>query len=118
MQWNWPDTFGEILFVAMLGALYTHRWLLVRQQETDCKVVVGHRHLFKQSQQQAQLADSFLYSAHVSRTRQAYQVIAAALHILQYHAYSRFKERVNARDEEVLHFEEFYDVRAAACPQF
>ena len=23
VQWNWPDTFGEDLFVVMLGALHT-----------------------------------------------------------------------------------------------
>ena len=117
VQWNWPDTFGEDLFVVMLGALHTEMaaWKTAGNWLQDSG--------WTQALVQAEIAttgtaDSFLHAAHVSRTRRAHQVTAAALHILQHHAYSRYKERATARDEELLQFEAWCDMRAVACPQF
>ena len=41
VQWNWPNTHGENLFVVMLQVVSIRRWPLSKQQETGCKAVAG-----------------------------------------------------------------------------
>uniref|UniRef100_UPI00358F05C7 uncharacterized protein n=1 Tax=Myxine glutinosa TaxID=7769 RepID=UPI00358F05C7 len=117
VQWNWPDTHGEDLFVVMLGGLHTEMAAL--KTAGDWLQDSGWTQALVQAEiATAGTADSFLRAAHVSRTRRAHQVTVAALHILQHRAYDIYNERATARDEEPLEFEAWCDQRAAACPQF
>ena len=117
VQWNWPDTHGEDLFVVMLGGLHTEMAAL--KTAGDWLQDSGWTQALVQAEiASAGTADSFLRAAHVSRTRRAHQVTVAALHILQHRAYDIYNERATARDEEPLEFEAWCDQRAAACPQF
>jgi len=64
----------------------------------------------------ARTADSFLRAVHVARTRHAHQVTAAALNILQHHAYDDYA-RAADKDQQ-LSFKEWCQRRTKECPQF
>ena len=81
IQWISPNSFGEDLYVIMLGGLYIvmaawkalGKWL-DSSGLTACLVQDDIATPVK--------ADSFLKASHVSRTRHAHQVIDAALYTL------------------------------------
>jgi len=56
-------------------------------------------------------ADSFLRASHVSRTRRAHQVAAAALWTLQRQSYDHYLELSDERDEE-LEFDDWCQQQA------
>ena len=60
-------------------------------------------------------ADSFLRASHVSRTRRAHQVTAAALSTLQTRAYDHYLELSYKRDEK-LEFDDWCQQKAKTCP--
>ena len=62
-------------------------------------------------------ADSFLRASHVSRTRRAHQVTAAALWTLQRRAYDHCFELSDKRNEE-LEFDNWCQQQAKTCPQW
>ena len=62
-------------------------------------------------------ADSLLKATHVTRTRHAHQITAAALSILQHEAYDRYKETVLAGDN-VLNFADWCGKMTREQPQF
>jgi len=61
--------------------------------------------------------NSFLRASHVSRTRRAHQVTAAALSTLQRRAYDHCLELSDERDEE-LELDDWCQQRAKTCTQF
>ena len=63
-------------------------------------------------------ADSFLRAAHVTRTRRAHQVTAAALYILQRRAYGQYSTTNTAYDEHPGSFEDWCSQREQSYPQF
>ena len=79
VQWNWPEQFGEDQFVVMLGghiemaAFKVLGGWLDGSGWTDCLVQAGVA--------KVGMADSFLKASHITRTRHAHQVTAAALFI-------------------------------------
>ena len=80
IQWHWPDKFGETKFVILLGGLHT---------EMATLQMIGHwlcgsgwvQCLVQSGIATAGVAESFLSSAHVKRTRYAHTVTAAALYV-------------------------------------
>ena len=63
-------------------------------------------------------ADSFLRAAHVTRTRRAHQVTAAALYILQQLAYDQYSTTITEDDEHPGSFEDWCSQREQSYPQF
>ena len=63
-------------------------------------------------------ADSFLRASHVSRTRRAHQVTAAALFTLQQHAYNHYIDQLDDVGTEQLEFADWCQRKAETCPQF
>ena len=59
---------------------------------------------------------SFLKASHITRTRHAHQVTAAALFILQKHAYEEYKTA--ASPDELLDFDGWCLQQQQAIPQF
>lgn len=62
-------------------------------------------------------ADPFLSASHVTRTRYAHQVTAAALYMLQKRAYSTYQSEASF-DDNVQSFDEWVDDRRNKYPQF
>ena len=63
-------------------------------------------------------ADSFLRAAHMTRTRRAHQVTAAALYILQRRAYDQYSTTNTEYDEQPGSFEDRCSQREQSYPQF
>lgn len=63
------------------------------------------------------VAESFLSASHVTRTRRAHQVTAAALHILAHNAYNEFCECKDTQ-RPVLPFSLWRDEKSKKHPQF
>ena len=64
------------------------------------------------------MADSLLKATHVMRTRRAHQITAAALHILQHHAYDHYSLSCLKENQTQMSFEAWHDERKLNCPQF
>ncbi|QQP53238.1 uncharacterized protein LOC103506659, partial [Caligus rogercresseyi] len=89
IQWKWPDSYGEDHIVVMFGGL--HIEMAALKTLGDWLKGSGWVQALVQAEiATAGTADSFLRASHVLRTRRAHQVTAAALYILQHHAYNRF----------------------------
>ena len=65
----------------------------------------------------ARTTDSFLRAAHVTRTRRAHQVTAAALYILQRRAYDQYSTTNTEDDEHPGSFEDWCSQREQSYPQ-
>ena len=98
IQWKWPEKYGEDKFVLMLGGLHIEMAAL----KTIGDWLQGSG--WAQALVQADIAtvgtaDSLHRATHVMRTRKAHQITAAALYILQHHAYDHYTltcaEKVN-----------------------
>ena len=63
-------------------------------------------------------ADSFLRASHVLRTRRAHQVTAAALYIVQHHAYNHYCLGETRNTEELPGFEDWCHQRTEDIPCF
>ena len=63
------------------------------------------------------VADSFIKATHVTRTRQAHQVTAACLFILQNKAYSGYVDTLE-NDDEMLQFTDWVNTMSKEHPQF
>eukprot|EP00794_Sanderia_malayensis_P001481 gene1481-1638_t len=63
------------------------------------------------------VADSFLSASHITRTRRAHQITAAALHILMKKAYDECSKS-NENNSTVEPFGDWKDERMKKCPQF
>ena len=60
---------------------------------------------------------SFLIASHLTRTRRAYQITAAALHLLQHQGHAKYTTKA-ADDEEVITIEEWTSQMSKKSPQF
>ena len=63
-------------------------------------------------------AESFLKASHVSKTRHAHQVSAAALYLLLRRAYDRYCQEHRDHDDELLQFEDWSEKIELEKPQF
>lgn len=63
-------------------------------------------------------ADSFLRSAHVTRTRRSHQITAVALYILQRHTFERYCLACAEKGTFPLNYEDWCEERGKSSPQF
>ena len=88
IQWAWPDEFGEDCFVVMLGGLHVEMSAL--RLAGDWLNGSGWTSLLESAGVvRGGVADSFLKASHVTRTRLAHEITAAALYILMQEAYAK-----------------------------
>ncbi len=117
IQWTWPDDYGEDKFVVMLGGLHIEMSAL--KAVGDWLKGSGWVQALVQAEiATAGTAESFLHAAHVTRTRRAHQVTAAALYMLQHHAYSNYCQSCTRDGHPVIAFKEWCQQREQVCPQF
>ena len=89
VQWRWPDSHGEKTCVAVMGGL--HIEMAALKLLGDWLSGSGWTNVISASGiASAGTADAYLKALHVTRTRHAHQVTAAALYVLQHKAYTEF----------------------------
>lgn len=92
LQWELPNTHGEDHLVVMFGALHVEmaafralgKWLT----GSGWTEVLSNAGVATPG-----VSDSLLVASHLTKTRRAHQITAAALHLLQHQAYSKFTEK-------------------------
>lgn len=116
IQWELPNTHGEDHFVVMFGGLHVEmaafkvlgKWL----SGSGWTDVLSNAGVATPG-----VSDSFLAASHLTRTRRAHQITAAALHLLQNQGYAKYV--VNAAgDEDVLAIEEWRLQMSKKSPHF
>ena len=117
IQGKWPEKYGEDKFVLMLGGLHIE----MTAPKTIGDWLQGSG--WAQALVQADIAtvgtaDSLHRATHVMRTRKAHQITAAALYILQQHAYDHYTLTCAEKGELPVGFEAWHDERKRSCPQF
>jgi len=98
IQWNFPTVYGEKKLVVMFGGFHTElaalkalgSWI----EDSGWTSVLVQAGVITPG-----TADSFLKASHVSRTRHAHQVTAAALYVLMDKAYNTYREGVDEGEE-------------------
>lgn len=87
VQWKWPETHGESVYVAMLGGLHIEMalWSLCGDLLESSGWTTA---LSDSGVASAGTADSFLRVSHLTRTRHAHQVTALSLSKLQRDAFT------------------------------
>lgn len=116
IQWNWPLTHGEDKFFIMLGGLHI---------EMACLKMLGDwldgsgwtAALVAAEICTSGIADSHLKASHLTRTRRAHQVTAAALFILQHDAYTRYTTNIT-ENENPLTLTDWVSSMSRLYPQF
>ena len=110
IQWKWPETYREDKFVVMFGGLHIEMATL----KTLGGWLQGSgwvQALVQADIATAGTANSFLRAAHVTRTRRAHQVTAAALYILQHRAYDHYCLTNVEDQQDMLEFNPLMTVR-------
>ena len=116
IQWNFPTVYGEKKLVVMFGGFHTElaalkalgSWI----EDSGWTSVLVQAGVTTPG-----TADSFLKASHVSRTRHAHQVTAAALYILMDETYKTYREGVDER-EEPKSFSDWCKQAELESPQF
>ena len=117
IQWKWPEKYGEDKVVMMFGGL--HIEMAALKTLGDWLDGSGWAQtLVRADITTPGTAESFLRASHVTRTRRAHQVTAAALHILQHRAYDHYCKREDNDREHQLSFEDWCYQRGEEYPQF
>ncbi|KAJ8416192.1 hypothetical protein AAFF_G00382140 [Aldrovandia affinis] len=115
IQFKWPEKYGEDKLVVMFGGL--HIEMAVLKMLGNWLQGSGWVEALVQADISSPgTADSFLKAAHVSRTRRAHQITAAALNVLQHRAYDNYCQ--TQTDGVPLVFEAWCSQRAENIPQF
>ena len=115
IQWTWPDTHGEQKCVLMLGGL--HIEMSAFKTLGDWLNGSGWTSLLTAAGiATSGVADSFLKASHLTRTRHAHQVTAAALYILLQRAFKAYMEASPA--EQSTDMQEWQDRKSKEQPQF
>ncbi len=100
VQWCWPETMGEESMMIMLGGLHTDmaafRSLSIWLADSGWTDILVTSEVTTPG-----TADSFLKVSHITKTRHAHQVTAAALYILQQKAYNSYTTTVPQGTEKV-----------------
>ena len=113
IQWSFSDTYGETVFVLLLGGL--HIEMNVLKLLGDFLRGSGWTAVLVQAEVTTTgRADAILLGKHITRSRHAHQVTAAALHILLSSAYNDYE----ARTENPLDFDNWFTLQCNECPQF
>lgn len=115
IQLKWPDRYGEDKLVVMFGGLHIEmaalKMLGTWLQSSGWVEAIVQANVASRG-----TADSFLKASHVSRTRRAHQITAAALNVLQDQAYDKYCQ--TQTDGVPLMFEAWCHRRANNIPQF
>ena len=115
IQWTWPDTHGEQKCVLMLGGL--HIEMSAFKTLGDWLNGSGWTSLLTAAGiATSGVADSFLKASHLTRTRHAHQITAAALYILLQRAFRAYMEASPA--EQSTDMQEWQDRKSKEQPQF
>ena len=97
VQWKWPDTHGESVYVVMLGGLHTEMalWSTLGDilEESGWTTALVEAEIASSG-----TADSFLKVSHLTRTRHAHQLTLLTLHKLQQEAFAKFEGNSSADD--------------------
>jgi hypothetical protein len=104
IQLHWPVSYGETMFVIMMGDFHVEQaalrtivdWLRGSGWVAAITAAVVAS---------SGVAESFLKASHVTRTRHAHEVTVAALYILLRQAYQKHKD---ASPHDRLTFEEWW----------
>ncbi len=89
IQWRWPELYGEEQFIVMCGGLHIEmNAFKVLGDLLDGSGWTGA--LTQANIATSGTADSYLKVSHLTRTRHAHQVTAAALYILLHKAYTEY----------------------------
>ena len=116
IQWNFPTVYGEKKLLVMFGGFHTElaalkalgSWI----EDSGWTSVLVQAGVTTPG-----TADSFLKASHVSRTRHAHHVTAAALYFLMDKAYKTYREGVD-EGEEPKSFSDWRKQAGLKSPQF
>ena len=101
IQWSWPETHGENIFVVMFGGL--HIEMAALKTISDLLEVSGLTGALVQAGVATSgTADLFLNASHITRTRRAHQVTASSLYLLlqrAYNEYAKIGENANEKKD-------------------
>lgn len=114
IQWNWPQEYGEKKFVVMMGGFHVEQAAL----KTLGDLLSGSgwvSAITAAGVASPGVAESFIKASHVTKTRHAHQVTAAALYILLCNAYEKYCDSI---PEPRLSFEEWKLDVGRKQPQF
>ncbi len=116
IQWRWPELYGEEHFIVMCGGLHIEmNAFKVLGDLLDGSGWTGA--LTQANIATSGTADSYLKVSHLTHTRHAHQVTAAALYILLHKAYTEYCS--SQEDSDGLQsLESWSENRADASPQF
>ena len=116
IQWTFPTVYGEKKLVVTFGGFHTE--LAALEALGSWIEDSGWTSVLEQAGVTTPgTADSFLKASHVSRTRHAHQVTAAALYILMDKAYKTYREGVD-EGEEPKSFSDWRKQAELESPQF
>ena len=114
IQWKYPETHGEAVFVAMLGGLHIEKMLyqvlgdwLDGSGWTSILVTAGVAG--------SGTAQSFLSAAHITRTRYVHQVTSLALYTLARKAY--VSDQAGATEENEASYDDWMRLKCQQQPQ-
>ena len=114
LQWAFPQTYGEHKFVIMLGGLHTE--MAAIKVLGDLMDGSGWTHILTTADVATSgVAHSFIKGSHLTRTRHAHQVTAAALCIPQRQAYSSYLESC---EENCDSFDDWSEQMERQQPQY
>ena len=116
VQWNFPTVYGEKTLLVMFGLFHTElaalkalgSWI----EDSGWTSVLVQAGVTTPG-----TADSFLKASHISRTRHAHQVTAAALYVLMDKAYKAYTGDVD-EGEEPKSFRDWRKQAELESPQF
>ena len=100
IQWQMPQTHGEDQFVIMFGGL--HIEMALYKALGKCLDGSGGTDVLADAGVATpEVSDSFVSASHLTRTRRAHQVTAAALFVLKQKAYAKCVESSQERPKEI-----------------
>jgi len=117
IQWKLPKSYGEDHIAVMFGGLHIEMAAL-KTLEDWLQGSGWVQALVQVEIATVRTADSFLRASHVLRKRRAHQVTAAALYILQHHAYNHYRLRETRDAVKLPAFEDWCRKRRDKLPQF
>ena len=116
IQWKYPDSHGEDIFVIMFGGLHIEMAAL-KALGSWLDGSGWTKALAEAKVASPGTADSFIRASHVTKTRRAHTVTAAALYNLLKCAFDDYNKSIST-DEDRLDFEDWHTKCMTESPQF
>ncbi|CAB1455649.1 unnamed protein product [Pleuronectes platessa] len=89
IQWQWPEEYGEDMFVVMFGGLHIEMAAL-KSKGTLLKDSGWTSCLDEAAVASSGSAESFLTASHITKSRQVHQITACSLYRLKKTAYQEY----------------------------